>query len=1263
MSLTLDGTLQTRLNGIEREPLAQLVTTSFANAIPFNGNNFGLSESNNVDLDLKLHSSGALILVSSRWDEPYRFRYMKTDANRQAWTEYLIDGEGYWLPGIHPKYLTCTERVNGDIVVAWKYDYSDKDYVAVTIVPFSGIGWSDSDTYDLWTSATDDVVYGLYMIYNPSTGNHMLFMTWYDDSSGNYYLYLNEASDSDLTSWSGWTDITPASLGNAARYGNPHAIYLSDGDIALSFEFVTGVDAASGYETSNVYYMVSDDDGVTWSTPTQVSSYTGVGEAGEHPSVAEKTSGIYFNFHETALFVLFDRNTPSIIIDSSYLYSQDIHLYNNKFYITGGYTSGGIKYMSGMWVGDPTDMSVVKNYTSTTTPGYDPDVLLFHSWYNNQQSAGKYMCRYIESCGGKNVGSVVVCEYDGVTDKVTQYIIGPGVNCPAYGWTENVFVEESSHWVSNFNITAAMIDADNDRLYVWMYDGYLYSNDYCCGYIDLTESPDPGTGYYTWNELFRGSSYTLRNTYGWVGSNCGDMNYVTFCKEDRVIIACSDRQVGSNGGILVYDADTGILQHQMCYDNDPNTPYNGLFSSYVYDNKIYGSFLYTTNGGQGSWRGLWIYDMITGSKVIARPGYASKDQYSFYDYDFADIGNNYIWIAGFDGAIRYHTGSQAFEIWSENYATAGQLPGFNMGMSDAYGWRIAYDVSSGDVYLTCPTGAYTGVRRFNVNGHYYKGQYATGTKVLTDLGLGSINDLTEGFYEKDIVPAVDENDVMWCWWQHRDYDNSEEDIYWDNDESESDVSDDLTDTLEIAHAIDTPSELTFQLANGHLYDPQNSFSNFSYMFRRGRKVKLKLGENISGTPYWVDQGIYYVEEIQLRHKRGDYPVMEVTAKTIDSLWREARVVLSDYYDEAQPKAIVEDILDNWTVLSGAQYSIPTLANSHEIWHQWSDETIYEIIKDVLDHFGYIYFFTNAGVFSPKQINFSASIDHTYPDDTQIADYTPDTSFSSFVNQLRVIGETHDFIEVVYDPELITNVSGTCGWWNETIVKRVYYNEERTRTCRNPYLVPIISTKDFKYFLFKGGGGEEISDIDSTNELWVEVTIEGPNLIPYVVGLAVGTIAFGASAIACSYACGPWIFGTNVFISLLCYAVLATATYDIEVWAQPVGEEKQTIQYVSTDASAMNILNQQPVIEEIEDPLCYTVADCQRVAELELNILKYQRERIKLNKIAHLQDELLDMIVVKHPYTQVSMQIMVATLRRTLRIKEDMSDYIEGWRII
>lgn len=1264
MSLTLDATLQTRMNGIERQPIAQIVSTSFADSIPYDGNYLGISQSNYVNLDAKALSTGALSLTSYSSVAPELIRFMLTDNERAFWTEYTINGDGYssyFDQGYYPFIISHCEKPDGNIAIAWVNNWSSSTRrIRVTTLNISGT-WTPNGTL-VWTSATNDTINSIYLIYHPNSSNYQLYMAWYDSSAGSYYLYRNTSSN--LSSWAGWTDITPASLGSTMEYLSIHAVSFSDNDIVVSFDRVNLIDANSDFKTTSIYYMVSQDDGSTWSTPTLAASYTGVGMGGRHPSVVEKSTSVYLTFHERASFVKFDKNTTGAVYDNStdsypHLTVDALWLYNGYLYCQGSSTEV-TKHICGMWKVDPADMTVDAQYTSTTTPGYDPNLLNYNAWYMLDRGAGKYFAKHVGSFGTNNMGQVIVAINDGVTETIVQYIIGSGGNHGGYGWDENVSVARSTTWAgaSNFSVVAAYIDATNDRLYVRLQDAYLYSGQLCVGYIDLTESPDPVTGYYTWNEIFRKTSSQMNSSYGWTGSASAIMTNGVYCKEDHVLLFWRDSD--NDSSILVIDAETGVIQFAEQHHTEPNLPYHGLYSGYVYDNKIYGSFEYSVHENQGSWRGLWIYDMVSGAKICARPGYATKDQYTFYDYDFADIGNNYIWIGGWDGAIRYHTGSQFFELWDDTV-----IPGFSMGLSSESCYRIAYDVANQDVYVGQPygfTSAWAGVRRFNINGDYYKGKYLSGTKSGTDLQLGSASDLTHGWYEADIISVAAEDDVMWSFWDHITYTDSTRKIYWDHDESETDVSDDLVDVVEVSHAIDTPSELRFSLAYGHLYEQQNLLSSKSYMFRRGRKVNLKFGENISGTPYWVEQGSFIVEETQMRYIRGDYPVLEVVARDLSSLWQDARIALSAYYSSAQPKTIMEDLLDDWTVLDGADYSIPTFANSHEIWHQWSDETLYDILKDILDHFGYTFFFTTVGVFQPKRINFSAAVDHAYSNQLQIQEYTPDTSFSNFVNQVRVIGETHDTIEVLYDPELITNVNGTCGWWDETIEHQVWYDEDRQRTCRNPFLNPIISTRDFEWFLFKGGGGERISGTDN-NELYCYVEIQGPNLIPVVVGLAVSCIALGSMALYCFTNCGPFIFATNVNISLLIYAILATATYDIEVWAQPVGNERQTIQYVATDTQQMNIVNQQPVIEEIEDSLCYTVADCQRVATFELNVLRYQRERVRLSKLTHLQDELLDMITVKHPYSNTTLQLMIASLKRTLVIKGSMMDMIEGWRIV
>jgi hypothetical protein len=1263
MALSLDGTLQTQLDGLERRPLGQIVSSSFALTIPFDGNDFGYSESSqNMPAVISL-STGELWMLARNPSVSYGMRVMYTDVDRNQWTNTT-----FTYSGSHAANDTVLDSINicekpdGNIAMVYTHWWVLMQVCRVATINLDGTYSANSTV--IKSGSNYDRMYEPYIIYNTNISKYQVFLPWYDQSINSYFIYKYESSN--FTSWTGPVDITPASLGNAEKYSRSHALLVSDNDIVLTFDFVTGYDATSGFETTNVYYMVSQDDGATWSVPTAVTSYTGVGKAARHPNVVEKTTGgIYLTFHDRVTFVRFDNDTPNVLIDGGgELDLNMMHLYDGKVYTSGAYPGAGNKVLKGIYVIDPADMSMEEQWTSTTTPGYSPAFAATHSWPYSCHGEGKYIARFITGSGA-STGAIALVTYDGVVNTVTQYIIGHGDgegDIPGYSLDENVAIPDDAG-TGVFDLQHIFIDATTERMYLYMYNGYVWNRGCCFGYIDLTESPDPGTGYYTWNEIWRKNATSTCDAYGVREEGLGFAHSYggrsEWCPESGVIVLW---QTGIAGGtILVMDADTGVFQFFKSWSSDKDIPYNGITAAYVYENKIYGAVQYTSGYEQGSWRGLWIYDMVTQSKILCRPGYVTQDNYNFYAFDFHDISNDYVWIASYSGAVRYHTGAQTFEIWNKN-----NIPGFDMGLpGDGNCRNILYDLANEEVYVSTNASygqPWSGIRRFNINGDYYKGQYLLGTKTVTDLGLGDQNDLTYGYFERDISVVIDDEDYLWALWDHVTVTGSTYQIYWDHDVSEVDVTNDLVDTIQVSWDIEAAGELTFALANGQVYDQQNYLSSKSYLFRRGRKAVVKFGENVDGTPYWVNQGTFIVEEARMRYIRGEHPVIEITARDMSSLWRDARITLTEFYDEAQPKAIVESLLDDWTVLEGAEYSIPTFVYSHEIWNQWSDTTLYEIIKDVLDHFEYAFFFATDGVFTPTRINFSRAVDHTYSNLTHISEYTPDSTFSNFVNQIRVIGESHDFIDVVYDAELITSVNGTCGWWNETIDHKVWYNEERTKTCRSPYLDPNISTKDFKYFIFKGGGGEKISEIDD-QELYCIVEIDGPNLIPVVVGLAVTVVGIGIAANICYLNCGPFIYATNMAISLLIYAILATATYDIEVYAHPVGKEKQTVQYLAIDTEEMNIINQQPVIEEIEDVLCYGASECQRVAEFELNILKYQRKRVRLSKLAHLQDQVLDMITVKHPYSSQTMQLLIANLQRTLRINGEMTDTLEGWRIV
>ena len=88
-----------------------------------------------------------------------------------------------------------------------------------------------------------------------------------------------------------------------------------------------------------------------------------------------------------------------------------------------------------------------------------------------------------------------------------------------------------------------------------------------------------------------------------------------------------------------------------------------------------------------------------------------------------------------------------------------------------------------------------------------------------------------------------------------------------------------------------------------------------------------------------------------------------------------------------------------------------------------------------------------------------------------------------------------------------------------------------------------------------------------------------------------------------------------------------------------------------------------VIEQvIEEALCYTVYDCLEVANFELMVAQMQRQRVRIKKIAHLQDEDGDTIRVVHPYGGQSIDLFITNLRRSFKRGNDgyFHDEIEGW---
>ena len=382
---------------------------------------------------------------------------------------------------------------------------------------------------------------------------------------------------------------------------------------------------------------------------------------------------------------------------------------------------------------------------------------------------------------------------------------------------------------------------------------------------------------------------------------------------------------------------------------------------------------------------------------------------------------------------------------------------------------------------------------------------------------------------------------------------------------------------------------------------------------------------------------------------------------------------TEYFSNQTPVYVITALLETHAGLDSEDINLPSIVGSHNLYYQFLDQSLTEMIDSILGYFVYFFHLDTLGTVIAKRINLLRRVDNTY--DNEIIDYTPDDSFSSFVNQVVVTGEGHDFLEVLYEVESVGVLSGTILPFGGDETHRVWFSEDHDRTCRNAYLVINKSVRDYELFLMDllaaasgavgplspNPGVEEVSAVDP-DEHYIDITIYAPDLTGMFLTVTANVLAAGTAALTCTYYCGPFIFALSMWTQLMGYILGALAQYDYEIYANPIGHEKQTFQAVADDYVFQRKLNGLVVSTKIDDPFCYEIQQCQIVADRELSIAQAQRSRVSFSKPAHLQDEVGDMLRIIHPYTGVSIDIFITAISRSWQKGVGVIDTIEGWRI-
>ena len=1243
MALTLDPTLQTVQDGFERKPIIELISTQIDNAIPFEGQYFNTYTDNETGQDIINTTTGQIFTSSIRTNGNYRDLILNyTDTGRIFFTEVNIQTS----PSNKLYLETCLfEIANGNIVILYTYLYSSKYYIDEIIVDKTGVIVSAAS--NIFTSDTDAVLYRPCVKYL-SNDTYMLTFTYL--LAGEYTIKVFTTDESLV--WVEGSAVDIGTLDNTHVLKNVSFGQDLNDNILLFLEYADD-SREDGTTLNNIYLIQSTDLGVSWETPEKITSYTAFGTDAEYPDVSIiSDTTLKLTYHEKDNVLFANNETPLWPSTGTNYLGTDIHFdpSTNRLYVYEIYGGSGFKGLRGVVVIDTINWSVTDSYTLTSTPAYENIFYSQHVWPHRAKGQGQY----VTVSTTQSVDYCATMLLDNLNKTITTFIFKDAV---AYGLTENV---TGMDWGTDFlkdnaKIYYTFVDVSNNRLYVVLGVSYIWSPVVWVGYFKINEGYD----FTVIRKFVSSDSVQLTDT------DIVGLNTVFYMADREEICLCfAHNNVSSwQGRMVVIDLD-GKTVKNYTYANNKTFHYNGIYSPVYYNGHVYGSIYYKSTYGEENKRGLIDIDLETDNILYHTPTWATLNDYNLGLK--VSTGDGRILMAVFSyGVGSYDILNDTWSIYNND-----NIPGLEP-LSVFYPVSIDYDPATETIFLGSIKdiyNAYAGVRAFSINGSFDKGKIVIGSyDEINGWTFGAASSLIQNNYDYNINITNDDDNVLWAVWTRRD--TSEYSNIYAKDVKELELTSYILrgSEINIKYDIDSNNTLSFSLSHGHLFDPNNYLSTYNIFVAKGRQINLKVGENINGVDYLQTHGSFLVTSSKMTYERGAYPIIQVSCEDVKALWEDVKVVATQRYNDTAPEDVIYDVLNTFLGTDLEDIDLPTIDNTHDISMQWLDTDIKEICSSILHHFGYIPFITTDNIFSAKKIITSLTSEDRTLLKKEIISYTPNDDYSSFTNKIIINSESFEYIDVVYYQELLSTVTGTGGWWSDKDkIKKVYYSDDRTKRARNPKLVVKKSISDFKIMFVKSRGTEYLSYVDP-NEKYVEITIEFPGLADVMFAHIVALGYFSVKMLGCdaSNSCGSAMWGYNLALVEIFYVLGMVASYEYELWANPLGEEKKTLYAEANDYEFQRKLNGQVVSESIDDPLCINIENCQNVADYEMSLVKAQRKRISLKKIAHLQDEIGDVLKIVHPYNDQYMSIFVATLNRTIQLPDasgdgSVIDDITGW---
>jgi len=1265
MAITLDSTLQSAQDGASHRPTVSLLSEPMQAQVPLYGNHFNTDSTPEGNQELLLTSEGRLInvYIDDDWSNDNLYFYY-TDTDRIQWAPAV------YLEINNINHASICELSNGNIgVVVVQRDY-DVGYLIVSPTGTIITSYTEIFSGGAWTGGISVI----NLLGDSSAGGYMIvYAEGTAEPPGDTDTYsLQRRTSSNFTSWSSASEIATTGLSDTKYKDNPNLFQHSNGRLFLHFDYMD--DIQNNVELRNIYGQYSDDNGITWSNTVKVTDYDSFGDQGIIPSVAEKEDGTLYIIHqETNRVKHYDTNLDGYPDTEDFDGGQIQYDSVEKKLICNNIDKYGDGFENVVLIDTETD-TYIKFYDGNTSPSLPAG------------GAGELQAMRRDWPSWPfsiliNGNQIHVINWE--TEEIRLYVPESRDFQPP---VSNFYMGPWAYWYYYQHIYAVYRQVgDERRLYLaGTSSGELgWGGHLVIGYLNLDQTADPVTGQYTFTQL---AHITNAEEPLLDGNWIAQFEWVPEVSRWVVVLACE---------LFILNEDCEVI-YRCNQDNIPGWPVGAHFLApksireAVYmatagtAGSVYFSFDY--NSDYPDRRGICRWDIASNNCTYYQPNwFTCTGECGMRNLFNMGDGRIMMSVRAPDdggscdraGIAILDTNGHGWTFYSENNVPGmfNPYPFYDYPQCDDWEWDegagyLAYDAATQTIFASYRGNSKwlgdssAGVIVFSELGAYSTIRYTSIADVESTPAYGEFSDFTINNFEYNGSMVVDEDGVAWTTWDHMDS-ISENSLIWDTTVSDKYVEDFLVDgsQVEITWEIDKPTSLKFELSHGQYFDSTNLLSTWSVYFKMGRIITIELGEIISDTEYLQAQGVFFIKESTISLSQG-YPTIKVTAEDMRSMWDETHIVASEYFSNLTPKTVTENLLTDHGDLTAQDFSIPTYVQTHNLYHQFIDINLSDAIQLIMDHFGYFGFVNVNGQFQPRQINFSGSPIHTYSDSTKIIEYTPDNKYATWVNRIIVTGMSNVYSEVLFEQESITNVSGTVGHWGGRKERIVYYSEDRQRVCRDPRLEIFMSLEDFEVWGFNGGGGEEITYIDP-EERYLIITLDipdfsGPILITIGAILALGYHCSRCDGFTTGY-CGPCILSLTIMLNLLLAMLGAIANYSYRIWARPVGHERASFQAQADDYDFQDMID-RIVTETIDDPLCYSIGECYRVAHLELNVVMAQRRRIKFKKSSHLQDEIGDIIRTIHPFSGETVDTFVTKLKRSYKIGGETTDSIEGWRL-